>query len=111
MAAPGPACGAHLRSTPRQAHSTSSRATGTPARVQNSDFGSTPTLFTATINGNLTSLLGVANKNGIYYALKRDALGSGPVWEDTIANGGQCPECGDGSISPSAWDGTTLYAA
>jgi outer membrane protein assembly factor BamB len=80
-------------------------------QFQDSYFGSTPTLFTATINGKLTSLLGVANKNGIYYALKRDALGSGPVWEDTIANGGQCPECGDGSISPSAWDGTTLYAA
>src|SRR5579863_861304 len=75
-----------------------------------SDFGTTPTLFKATINGVSTLLVGAPNKNGIYYTFKRDALSKGPVWETTIAIGGYCPQCGDGSISPSAWDATTLYA-
>jgi len=76
-----------------------------------SDFGTTPTFFNAVINGKSTKLVGAPNKNGIFYTFKRDALGSGPVWKDTIAVGGSCPQCGDGSISPAAWSGSTLYAA
>jgi len=39
-------------------------------------------------------------------------LGAGPVWQVRIADDrADCPTCGDGSISPSAWDGTTLYVA
>ncbi len=76
------------------------------------DFGATPTLFSATINGRLRQLVGAANKNGYYYALDRTNLGAGPLWEDHIAyDSGDCPQCGDGSISPSAWDGETLYVA
>ncbi len=72
------------------------------------DFGSTPTLFTA----GSRKMLGLANKNGYYYALDRTNLAAGPVWEERIAfDTGDCPQCGDGSISPSAWDGTTLYVA
>jgi outer membrane protein assembly factor BamB len=74
-----------------------------------SDFGSTPTLFPATIGGTVHHLVGVANKNGIYYALDEANISNGPVWTATIAVGGQGPERGDGSISPSAWDGTNLY--
>ena len=80
-------------------------------RTKDSDFGSTPTLFQATINGSLRSLVGVANKNGIYYVFDRLTISSGPIWEAKIAMGGDCPECGDGSISPSAWDGSKLYVA
>jgi polyvinyl alcohol dehydrogenase (cytochrome) len=80
-------------------------------QVPDGDFGSTPTLFTATIGGTQHSLVGVANKNGKYYAFERSAIGSGPVWQATVAAGGDCPQCGTGSISPSAWDGTTLYVA
>lgn len=76
-----------------------------------SDFGSTPTFFTATINGVVTKMVGVANKNGIYYAFNQNLIHPGPVWEATIANGGPCPQCGNGSISPSAYDGQTLYVA
>lgn len=76
-----------------------------------SDFGTTPTFFNAVINGKSTKLVGAPNKNGIFYTFKRDALASGPVWKDTIAAGGSCPQCGDGSISPAAWNGSTLYAA
>lgn len=80
----------------------------TSQQTTDSDFISTPTLFTG--KGG-TPMVGVANKNGIFYAFTRDALDNGPVWQDQIAKGGDCPQCGDGSISPAAWDGSTLYAA
>lgn len=70
-----------------------------------SDFGSTPTLFTS--RG--TPMVGIQNKNGVYYAFDRSSLSSGPVWRTQIAKAGECPECGQGDISSSAWDGTYLY--
>lgn len=76
-----------------------------------SDFGSTPTLFQATIGGVLHKMVGLANKNGVYYAFDRNTISSGPVWQVRIARGGDCPQCGDGSISSSAFDGNTLYVA
>jgi len=84
----------------------------TSEQTSDSDFGATPTLFPATINGVVHSIVGVANKNGIYYALDQHAISSGPVWKVRIAIvNGKGPEQGSGSISPSAWDGTTLYVA
>lgn len=80
-------------------------------QVSDGDFGDTPTIFTATLNGTTHRLIGVANKNGIYYALDEANIAAGPVWEDSIAIPGSGPEGGQGSISPSAWDGTTLYVA
>jgi polyvinyl alcohol dehydrogenase (cytochrome) len=73
--------------------------------VPDSDFGSTPTLFTATIGGVRHRMIGLANKNGIYYAFERDRLGAGPVWETP-----RLTEAID-TIAPSAWDGTHLYQA
>lgn len=75
------------------------------------DFGSTPTLFTAAIGGVSHAMLGVANKDGKYYAFDRDALGNGPLWRAILGRPGNCPQCGNGSISPSAWDSKSLYAA
>jgi polyvinyl alcohol dehydrogenase (cytochrome) len=74
-----------------------------------SDFGSTPTLFHASISGVVHQMVGVQNKNGIYYALDRSAISRGPVWQQQMADGGECPECGDGDISPSAYDGQHLF--
>jgi outer membrane protein assembly factor BamB len=74
-----------------------------------SDFGSTPTLFNGVIGGQSEPLVGVINKNGIYYAFKRDALSSGPVWETSVAIGGGNPTSGNGPIAPAAFDGTRLY--
>ncbi|MGH2496921.1 MAG: PQQ-binding-like beta-propeller repeat protein [Ktedonobacteraceae bacterium] len=75
-----------------------------------SDFGSTPTLFSATINGATRQMVGAINKNGIFYAFVRGALGNGPVWQDQIARGPDCSTCdGAGTIAPAAWDGTRLY--
>ena len=78
-------------------------------QVTDADFGATPTLFNGVIGGQSQPLVGAINKNGIFYALKRDALSSGPVWETRIATGGPNPITGSGDIAPAAFDGTTLY--
>ena len=80
-------------------------------RLPDSDFGTTPTLFSAIIQGVSHQLVGVENKDGKYYALDRASIGKGPIWKATIAVSGECPQCGQGGISPSAWDGSTLYVA
>lgn len=80
-------------------------------RVHDSDFGATPMLFTATINGTLHQMVGVPNKNGVYYAFDRTKLSNGPLWTANIATGGACPQCAQGSISSSVFDGSQLYAA
>jgi polyvinyl alcohol dehydrogenase (cytochrome) len=75
-----------------------------------SDFGSTPALFQATISGVVHQMVGLQNKNGIYYAFDRSAVSSGPLWQKRMAAGGVCPECGHGAdISPSAYDGHHLF--
>jgi hypothetical protein len=71
------------------------------------DFGATPTLFTATINGVARSLVGAMNKNGIFYAFDRGNLAAGPVWQSTVADPSGSPR----SIASAAWDGTRLYVA
>jgi outer membrane protein assembly factor BamB len=79
--------------------------------VSDADFGTTPTLFTATINEIVHQMVGVAHKNGFFYAFDRTALSNGPLWSKQIAVAGNCPECGQGSISPAVFDGTQLYVA
>jgi polyvinyl alcohol dehydrogenase (cytochrome) len=74
-----------------------------------SDFGSTPTLFHGVIGGQSQPLVGVINKNGVFYAFERDVLPSGPVWRTRIASGGGDPPNGHGDVAPAAFDGTTLY--
>jgi hypothetical protein len=73
------------------------------------DFGATPVLFTATINGKLRSLVGAVNKNAIFYAWDRTNLAAGPVWQSTIATASGSPATS--SIVSAAWDGTQLYVA
>jgi polyvinyl alcohol dehydrogenase (cytochrome) len=73
-------------------------------QVSDSDFGATPTLFTATINGVLHNMVGAENKNGYFYAFDRVVIHTGPLWSVKVG----CASCG-GSQTPAAWDGTTLY--
>src|SRR4029077_16181065 len=76
-----------------------------------SDFGSTPTLFRGTVTpgGAWRALVGVANKNGIYYVFDRADLDRGPVARLRIATGGNPPTSGNGSISASALGGSRPY--
>ena len=69
------------------------------------DFGSGPNLYTATIGGEPTDLLGIGQKSGIYYAL--DPATGHVVWQTQIGPGG--PE--GGILWGSATDGTRIYAA
>jgi outer membrane protein assembly factor BamB len=48
------------------------------------DFGSSPTLFYGTVAGRSTALVGACNKNGLYYALRRNAPNRGPVWSAQV---------------------------
>ncbi|MDR2987716.1 MAG: PQQ-binding-like beta-propeller repeat protein, partial [Nocardiopsaceae bacterium] len=77
----------------------------TSSHGPDSDFGSTPTLFTA----GSRPMVGLQNKNGIYFAFDRRSLHSGPVWQTHISRPGPCPNCGVGNIASSAWDGRQLY--
>jgi outer membrane protein assembly factor BamB len=74
-------------------------------QIIDGDFGGTPTLFSATINGVTRKLVGAANKNGIFYAFNRSNVGGGPVWES------QPISTDDDTIASSAWDGNSLYVA
>jgi polyvinyl alcohol dehydrogenase (cytochrome) len=70
------------------------------------DFGASPTVFSATINGTSTPMVGACNKNGIYYAL--NALTMKLVWSVRIgatANGATQASC----LAAAAYDGTHLF--
>jgi outer membrane protein assembly factor BamB len=74
-----------------------------------SDFGSSPTLFTATIGGVATPMVGACNKNGNYYAFKQLDLHDGPVWTVDLATP---PSSGAGRCVASAiWNGSQLILA
>ncbi|MDQ6744111.1 MAG: PQQ-binding-like beta-propeller repeat protein, partial [Candidatus Dormibacteraeota bacterium] len=64
-----------------------------------SDWGTSPILFT----GGGRALVAAVNKNGVLYAFDRNNLAAGRVWQTQIAIGGDCPTCGDGSISTGAF--------
>jgi outer membrane protein assembly factor BamB len=76
--------------------------------TDDSDFGASPTLFN---DASGRPLVGAADKNGVFYALDRNNLNAGPVWQTPIAQGGPDPEAGDGSISTAYFDGQRLYVA
>jgi polyvinyl alcohol dehydrogenase (cytochrome) len=65
------------------------------------DFGSSPTLFTGTVGGVSTPMVGACNKNGVYYAWRRSALAAGPVWQRQVGATSHEP---DMCISSAAWD-------
>lgn len=55
------------------------------------DYGSSPVLFTATINGTPTQMVGACDKNGYFYAFNRNHLAMGPVWTLRASTSpGQC---------------------
>lgn len=78
-------------------------------QVSDSDWGGSPTDFTANIHGTSTPMVGACNKNGIYYAFRQNDLAAGPLWEDQIANGfGTGPNTSGQCDAAAIWDGTRL---
>ena len=78
----------------------------TAQRAVDSDFGGSPTMFTATIGGVSTPMVGICNKNGLYYAFAQDDLAAGPAWSTriTVPYPGGAKECDAAAV----WDGTRL---
>jgi outer membrane protein assembly factor BamB len=84
-------------------------------RVPDSDFGASPAIWTASIGGVPTEMVGACNKNGTFYALQASNMSAGPVWSANIGNPyptgpGQCDAASvyDGSHLYLASDGTTI---
>lgn len=74
------------------------QASGTAGQGHDWDFGSSPTLFGS---GGPPPDVGACNKNGRYYALAANPLGSTPLWTDMIG----APAHADNSCLASAvWD-------
>jgi outer membrane protein assembly factor BamB len=67
-----------------------------------SDFGGSPTLFSATVAGTSTQLVGACNKNGFLYVWRANSLSAGPVWRRQI----QGP---DGCFAAPIVDGQSLF--
>lgn len=75
-------------------------------QIADADFGASPTVWTATINGVSTPMVGACNKNGLYYAFAQGDLSAGPVWETriTVPYPGGSAECDSAAV----WDGNQL---
>jgi outer membrane protein assembly factor BamB len=81
-------------------------------------FAATPILFQSPYRLGRRQLVGVANRNGVYYAFDEQHIHAGPIWQTSIAIGGRTAlqyvvgrAAGTGSVAPSSWDGTQLYVA
>ena len=73
-----------------------------------SDFGGSPTLFSAVLGGAAVPMVGACNKNGTYYAWRQDRLHAGPVWQRAVGapyTGG--PQCDAAAV----WNGKHLFVA
>jgi outer membrane protein assembly factor BamB len=89
-------------------------------QINDGDFGASPTIWNATINGVPTPMVGDCDKNGYYYALEQDNINAGPVWSARVTEpypGGET-ECASAAVSdgnqlivgggaPTTIDGTT----
>ncbi len=80
----------------------------TAAAIGDSDFDTTPILFT---NANGNPLVASVNKNGTLYAFNRNNIAAGPIWTQNVAVPGMCPRCEDSTVSSSALGQGTLYVA
>jgi outer membrane protein assembly factor BamB len=77
--------------------------------INDSDFGASPTIFTATLGGVPTTMVGACNKNGIFYAMRATDLSSGPVWKFNTAKGSAAGQ--SACITAAIWDGARLFVA
>jgi outer membrane protein assembly factor BamB len=72
------------------------------------DFGSSPTLIGGT---GVPPAVGACNKNGRYYVLAANPLGSSPLWSDAIGVSYTSGGAGGTCLASSVWDAPagTLY--
>lgn len=75
---------------------------------QDTDYGSNPTLFQATINGVSHAMVGIVNKDGLYFALDRTNIATGPLWQVRLSPGG-AEAFNTATIVGASYDGTSLY--
>jgi outer membrane protein assembly factor BamB len=85
-----------------------------PTPLEDSDFGSSPTLFE---DAQGAPLVAAANKDGMLFVLRRDRLSGGPVWSARLAvidpthpTLGGSPSDGFGSIVSPTFAHGLLYA-
>jgi outer membrane protein assembly factor BamB len=75
--------------------------------IGDSDFGGSPTVFTAYPDGVATTMVGACNKDGIYYAVRAYDADAGALWEHRIGvptTGPESNECDSAAI----WNGQYL---
>lgn len=77
--------------------------------IADSDFGASPTLFTATLGGSPTGMVGACNKNGLFYALREQSFAGGPVWKFQAADPSRFGE--SSCLAAAVWDGQRLFVA
>jgi len=70
------------------------------------DWGGSATMFSASINGVTTPMVGMCNKNGVYYAFNQDNLKAGPIWQTQISV--PYPGGTEACLAAAIWDGTRL---
>jgi outer membrane protein assembly factor BamB len=78
-------------------------------QVFDSDFGASPTFFSADLSGTgtRTGLVGACNKNGIFYTLRRGNISAGPVWQLRI--GTPSTEGPGLCLAAAIWDNSRLF--
>lgn len=76
----------------------------TNSATEDIEWGSSPMLFQYEDG---QAVVAATGKDGNLYCVSRDKLK--PVWTAKIAIECDCPECGCGSLSTPAFDGTRLY--
>jgi polyvinyl alcohol dehydrogenase (cytochrome) len=85
----------------------------TLSQTADSDFGSSPTLFTTSVGGVSTAMVAACNKDGNLRAWRRGDLAAGPVWTDQIGVS-NVHQVGGNCLTSPAWDaagGRLLMAA
>lgn len=95
-----------VRLDPNTLHVLDSWQVPSTQQINDGDFGASPTVWTATINGVSTPMVGACDKNGIFYAFAQDDLSAGPIWQTqiTVPYSGGAKECDSSAV----YDGSQL---
>ena len=72
------------------------------------DWSTTPTVFK---DAHGRTLVAAGAKDGLFRAFDSNRIGDGPIWQFRVADEGECPLCGEGTISSSAYAYGRLYVA